>query len=324
MLHAAPSRIERSPPCTSAAARSSRTSATPVPTRDVYAHELGDGRPRRAARLRLGVGRRAPLHRLHDVPRPVAAPHLGRRPHEARAARQHGDGAAVARSGAHRRELHGARPHVAGPRRSSASAAASRASSSRASARRWASRAGASSSTPRRSSRALETGFIEYDGELYQQPRAAIRPGAVPLVEGTRLRLVGVARVVAHHGEARRRHHDHRAEAVGQDARRPRRVPRHLPRGERRGAAEAAARELHRRARGRGDGARDVRAPRRRLLRVDDGALRVRQRAASPTSPATSTTPASPATSRSTARTSSAASSPISRCGARPTRSSSR
>ena len=49
--------------------------------REVYRNELRLGRPRRAARLRVDLGRRAPLHRLHDVPRRAAVPDVLRRPH---------------------------------------------------------------------------------------------------------------------------------------------------------------------------------------------------------------------------------------------------
>ena len=157
--------------------------------------------------------------------------------------------------GAHRRALHGARPHVAGPDDPRHRPRARARGVPGLPHRRWASRAGASSSTAAAILRALETGWIEYDGEFYKQPRAAIRPGPFRSWKGRVYASSVSPESSAHHGEARRRRHDHRSEALGQDDRRPRRVPRRLSRGERGGAAEAAPRELHGRARGRGDGA---------------------------------------------------------------------
>ena len=60
-------------------------------------------RPRRAARLRLVLERRAPLHRLHHGARRAAAPLLRRRAHAEDRARQHGGGPALARPDAGRR-----------------------------------------------------------------------------------------------------------------------------------------------------------------------------------------------------------------------------
>src|SRR5207247_1752628 len=66
----------------------------------------------RAARLRVRLGRRAPLHRLHDVPGRAPVPHLHGRTDPARPARLDGRGAAVARSPARRRRSLDARQHL--------------------------------------------------------------------------------------------------------------------------------------------------------------------------------------------------------------------
>src|SRR6516225_2526131 len=71
-------------------------------------------RPRRASRLRFGVGGRAPFRRLLDVDGPVAVSDLGRGTHPARAAGHDGVGPAVARSYPARRARLCARPSVGG------------------------------------------------------------------------------------------------------------------------------------------------------------------------------------------------------------------
>src|SRR5439155_26336579 len=53
-------------------------------------------RPRQASRVRLAVGRRASLHRLHDVSRRPALPDVFRRAHGTHPARLDGGGAALA------------------------------------------------------------------------------------------------------------------------------------------------------------------------------------------------------------------------------------
>ena len=65
--------------------------------REVYARRLPAGRAGRAARLRVDLERRAPLHELHDVPGRAAVPHLHGRTHRARRARLDGGRAALAR-----------------------------------------------------------------------------------------------------------------------------------------------------------------------------------------------------------------------------------
>ena len=83
--------------------------------REVWAGGPAPRRSRRAARLRVDLERRAPLHELHDVPRRPAVPHLHGRAHEDREARLDGAGAPVARPGAGGRADRDARPHVQRP-----------------------------------------------------------------------------------------------------------------------------------------------------------------------------------------------------------------
>src|SRR5215470_11063515 len=72
-------------------------------------------RPRRAARLRIDLGRRAPLHRLHDVPGCAPVPHVHGGPHRARAPGLDGRGPAVARPDARGRGSLDARQHLGRP-----------------------------------------------------------------------------------------------------------------------------------------------------------------------------------------------------------------
>ena len=58
-------------------------------------------------------------------------------------------------------------------------------------------------------SESLETGAIEYDGELYRQPRAELHPPAFTTFRGADLRLGGVAGVSEDHGDAGVRAHAH-------------------------------------------------------------------------------------------------------------------
>jgi hypothetical protein len=53
--------------------------------------------------------------------------------------------------------------------------------------------------------RALEDGHCEQDGQFIRQPRTPVRPAPVPVVPRRTYAGRGVARVGAHHGEARRR-----------------------------------------------------------------------------------------------------------------------
>ncbi len=61
----------------------------------------------------------------------------------------------------------------------------------------------------------LERGYCEYDGKYVKQTRRELRPAAVQVVPRPHLRRRRLARVLEHHGEARHRHPDHPAEAVG-------------------------------------------------------------------------------------------------------------
>jgi hypothetical protein len=72
-------------------------------------------RPGRAPGLRIHLGRGAPLHRLHDVPRRGAVPHLHGRADRTHPAGLHGGGPALARPAARGRADLDARRHLAGP-----------------------------------------------------------------------------------------------------------------------------------------------------------------------------------------------------------------
>ena len=68
-----------------------------LPDLDAYRNELRLAGARRAARVRFGLVGRAPLHRLHDVPRRRAVPHLDGGEDRADRPRLDGGRAAVAR-----------------------------------------------------------------------------------------------------------------------------------------------------------------------------------------------------------------------------------
>ena len=66
----------------------------------------------------------------------------------------------------------------------------------------------------------LERGYCEFDGKFVKQIRARAPAPAVQVVPRPHLRRRRLARVVGDHGEARHRHPDHPAEAVGDGRRR--------------------------------------------------------------------------------------------------------
>ena len=86
--------------------------------------------------------------------------------------------------GAGRRVVLGARPPLRRPGHPRPRPRSRARRSSSASACRWASRAAGSRSTARRSSRRSRPACIEYDGELYQQPRVEIRPEPLASFKG--------------------------------------------------------------------------------------------------------------------------------------------
>ncbi len=81
---------------------------------------------------------------------------------------------------------------------------------------------------------ALETGVMEYDGELYQQPRVEIRPQPAGQLQGPHVRVGGVAGVDGDHGPHGRGAPGHRPEAVGDDRGRAGGLPAPVLRVERR------------------------------------------------------------------------------------------
>src|SRR6185295_6913532 len=92
----------------------------PEPTRRTLRSRRLPRRPasrgaRGAARLRFRLGRRAPLHGLHDVSRRARVPHLHRRPDAAHPARLDGGRSPLARPAARRRAGGDARPHERRP-----------------------------------------------------------------------------------------------------------------------------------------------------------------------------------------------------------------
>jgi alkanesulfonate monooxygenase SsuD/methylene tetrahydromethanopterin reductase-like flavin-dependent oxidoreductase (luciferase family) len=72
--------------------------------------------------------------------------------------------------------------------------------------------------------KALETGYIEYDGKYYKQPRRS-----VSLVPWPSLCCGGIARIRTDHGAARAWHPHHRPKAVGYYQGRAGDVPRSVP-----------------------------------------------------------------------------------------------
>ena len=307
--------------CTSGSVSSSRTSTARSPTRTCTALELGLAARAEERRLRLGVGLRAPLLRLPADVAAVDGPVVARRA-DARGsswARSSRSCPGTTRCGWPSSSRCSTTCPAGG--RSSASAVVSARRSSTASAWRWASRGGGSRSTARPSSRRSRPGVIEYDGELYQQPRGRDPARPARQLQGPHVRVGGVAGVDGDHGPHGRRAHGDRPEAVGDHRGRARGLPRALPRAQRRRGAQADAGRRGRREQGPGAGRADARGLPAALGPLDRRALRVRQRRASPRSRATSTTAPWPTTSTSTASSASTASSPTCRCGARPSRS---
>ena len=146
----------------------------------------------------------------------------------------------------------------------------------------------------RRSSRRSRPGYIEYDGELYQQPRTEIRPRPLASFKGRTfasaispqsmdlMAELGVGLMVI----AQKPWETVEEELAA--------VPPALRRAQRRRAAEADPVRVRRRVPRSGRGAADARRLPAALRPLDRRALRVRQRRRSPTSRATSTTPAWP------------------------------
>ena len=167
---------------------------------------------------------------------------------------------------------------------------------------------------------ALETGYIEYDGELYQQPRVPIRPRPTLDLQGPDVRVRGLAAVDRADGANGRRDHGDRAEAVGDRGGGAAGVPPALPRAQRDRGAEAVARRRRRREQGPRGGRAAARRSTSSAGRARPSSTTSSTTRGSPRSRATSTTAPSRTTSRSTGSTSSTVSSPICRCGARRNR----
>jgi len=117
----------------------------------IYLNELALADMAEPAGLRIDLGRRAPLHRLHDVPRRRAVPLLHGGPHQARAAGLDGGGAAVARPDAGGRAGLDARPSLGRPHDPGSRSRRGQGPSSTASGSTWATAASCSSNTARRS-----------------------------------------------------------------------------------------------------------------------------------------------------------------------------
>ena len=175
----------------------------------------GAGRSGRAAGLRFDLGGRAPLHRLHDVPRRAAVPVVLRRPHPARAAGLDGGGAAVARPDAGRRADLGARPPLG------------RALHPRHGPRRWAGSSSTASGVDQDDSRerfvesarcscgARDAADANIDGKHYQAARTATSARApFKSLQGRTYAAAVSPETSRDHGAARRRPADHPAEAV--------------------------------------------------------------------------------------------------------------
>src|SRR5437867_2553653 len=219
----------------------------------------------RAARLRVRLGRRAPLHRLHDVPGRAPVPHLHGRTDPARPARLDGRGAAVARSPARRRRSLDARQHL-----------------------RWTPDPGPGSwRRPRRVRRlpALDgrvpRALRGIRGDAAARPgggllrvRRPVRPpatrgdppGAVQDLPRPDLRRGRLAGVDADHGEARGGHPRHPAEALARGRQGARRLPHDVPGHQPDGGATARVRGLDLLRRERGARPRDGASLHRRLL----------------------------------------------------------
>ncbi len=235
-------------------------------------------RSRRAARLRVDLERRAPLHGLHDVSRRAAVPDLHGGPHEHGEAGLDGAGAAVARPGAGRRADRDARPHVqrpADPR--------TRPGHRQGRVRRVPRRDGVRPPAVQGSRRGHPRRARDRRHGVPRRVRRSAAGGAPPvaagLVQGPDLLGDRLARVGRDHGQARHRCPDRAPEAVAHGQGGDGDVPLHVSGGDRRGAAAADRRRV--------DLRRRERRPRRgagphvveRVLGLGHLALRVRQAA---------------------------------------------
>jgi hypothetical protein len=195
-------------------------------------------RPGRAARVRVAVGRRAPLHGLHDVSRRAPVPQLLRRPHPAHPARVDGGRPPVARPYARGGAGRGPRPHVQRPlhprHRARPRARRVRGLRRQPGGQPADLRRGGADDPPGRRARVLRVRREVREAGAPRPPAAAVQ--VVPRPD---LRRRGVARVVRDHGAARHRHPHHPAEAVGGRDQRAERVSHDLPRRERDGGAAA-------------------------------------------------------------------------------------
>ena len=168
---------------------------------------------------------------------------------------------------------------------------------------------------------ALETGYIEHHGELYQQPRTAIRPRPLASFKGRTLRGGGIAGVHRTDGPHGGRDTRDRPEAVGDGRGRAGRTIVNV-------SAQLNGHEAPKpvlvlvvgREPGPEDGAADARRLPSALGTIHRRALRVRQSRVRRRSRGTSTTAPWPTTSPSTGWSGSTAFWPTCRCGARPTR----
>ena len=251
------------------------------PDGEVYADELRLVQLADRPGLRLRVDGRAPLHRLHDVPRSAAAALLAGGPHRARPPRHRCGRAAVARSGARRRadraprqplrwpaaarHRAGHRPHrVRGLRRRHGHVAR---------ALRGVGRGGAGCAGT-----GVDRGRRGAAADPSARPAAPAR-AVVPRPHVCRRRL---ARLDADHGSARRRHPDHPAEAVAGGRAGLRHLQRGVPGRERGARAGAAVQRLHLRRRRRRPGRGAGPPLHRRVLPVGAAPLRVRVGARTP------------------------------------------
>ena len=229
--------------------------------------------------LRLDLDGRAPLHRLHAVPGPAAAPDLPGRPDPPHPARHRRHRPAVARPGAAGGADHPARQPVrwAGPARHRPGHRQGR-------VRRLPGADGhLAPALPRvRRRRPARPGGRLRRARRRVHPAAPPRraPAAPALLPRPHLRRRGLPGLHAAHGRARRRPAGDRPEAVGEGAGGLRRLPGDVGRGERGRAARPDLQRLPVRRRGRGAG-RGARAPaHRRLLPLGPAPLRLRRGAA--------------------------------------------
>ena len=233
----------------------------------IYLNELALADMAEPLGFELIWARRAPFHRLHDVPRRRAVPVLHGRPHEARAAGLDGGGAAVARPDAGRPSrsrcstiCSGGRMILGlGPRRGQGRV------------RRLPARHGRQPRAVRRIRRGAPEGPRERrDGISRQALQAAARPPSAPRpfksLPRPHLCRGREPRERTHHGQARRRPPDHPAEAVARGREGAHRVQHALSRDQRQRRAAADLGRLDLRRRERRARARDGDELHRRLL----------------------------------------------------------